>query len=188
MMAFLSNNYITNSNNTCTRKHMCINAVIILAIFLMNHNRHNAYAASLKMLDMRNQNDAPINQTQQQQQERIDKLKLPKDHTLVVRLPSNILLKYITYKDVSILHFFVPENTRQAIFTFKAVEEPKSAFLGACSPRDVTLHLKAKSYPVISPQNISFPRNFLNPNQRLSCLHNKVASSAVDIANIKILC
>lgn len=80
---------------------------------------------------MRNQNDALINQTQQQQQqqqERIDKLKLPKDHTLVVRLPSNILLKYITYKDVSILHFFVPENTRQAIFTFKAVEEPKSAF------------------------------------------------------------
>ncbi|KAL9892231.1 uncharacterized protein ACN2A1_007894 isoform 1-T2 [Glossina fuscipes fuscipes] len=179
MMAFLSNNYITNSNNTCTRKHMCINAVIILAIFLMNHNRHNAYAASLKMLDIRNQNDAPINQTQQQQQERIDKLKLPKDHTLVVRLPSNILLKYITYKDVSILHFFVPENTRQAIFTFKAVEEPKSAFLGACSPRDVTLHLKAKSYPVISPQNISFPRNFLNPNQRFKIYSLQFKSNEV---------
>lgn len=35
-----------------------------------------------------------------------------------------------------------------------------------CKPRDVTLHLKAGSYPVISPENITFPKHFLHPNQR----------------------
>lgn len=35
-----------------------------------------------------------------------------------------------------------------------------------CKPRDVTLHLKASSYPVISPENITFPRNFLSADQR----------------------
>lgn len=35
-----------------------------------------------------------------------------------------------------------------------------------CKPRDVTLHLKAGSYPVISPENITFPKHFLHPDQR----------------------
>lgn len=46
----------------------------------------------------------------------------------LVRLPSNTLLKYTAYKDVSILHFRVPPDTRTAMFSFKAYEEPKSAF------------------------------------------------------------
>lgn len=46
----------------------------------------------------------------------------------LVRLPSNTLLKYTAYKDVSILHFHVPADTRTAVFTFKAYEEPNSAF------------------------------------------------------------
>lgn len=46
----------------------------------------------------------------------------------LVRLPSNTLLKYTAYKDVSILHFRVPPDTRTALFTFKAYEEPNSAF------------------------------------------------------------
>lgn len=35
-----------------------------------------------------------------------------------------------------------------------------------CNPRDVTLHLKAGSYPVISPENITFPKHFLHADQR----------------------
>lgn len=46
----------------------------------------------------------------------------------LVRLPSNTLLKYTAYKDVSILHFRIPSDTRTALFSFKAYEESKSAF------------------------------------------------------------
>lgn len=46
----------------------------------------------------------------------------------IVRLPSNTLLKYTAYKDVSILHFVVPSDTQTAFFNFKAYEETKSAF------------------------------------------------------------
>ncbi|GAB0087524.1 uncharacterized protein DMENIID0001_018410 [Sergentomyia squamirostris] len=86
--------------------------------------------------------------------------------TPLVRLPSNTLLKYTAYKDVSILHFRVPQDTRTAMFSFKAYEESKSAFQRVCPERDVTLHLKAGSYPVISPENITFPRHFLSADQR----------------------
>ncbi|XP_052846194.1 uncharacterized protein LOC128258562 [Drosophila gunungcola] len=96
----------------------------------------------------------------------IEELKLPEDQELVVRLPSNSLLKYTSYKDVSILHFDVPPDSRTAFFTFKAFEDPKSAFQRKCKPKDVTLHLKASSYPVISPENITFPKNFFTKDQR----------------------
>lgn len=62
----------------------------------------------------------------------IEELKLPEDQELVVRLPSNSLLKYTSYKDVSILHFDVPPDSRTAYFTFKAFEDPKSAFREYC--------------------------------------------------------
>ncbi|XP_065721447.2 uncharacterized protein [Drosophila suzukii] len=96
----------------------------------------------------------------------IEEMKLPEDQELVVRLPSNSLLKYTSYKDVSILHFDVPPDSRTAYFTFKAFEDPKSAFQRKCKPKDVTLHLKASSYPVISPENITFPKNFFTTEQR----------------------
>uniref|UniRef100_A0A1L8D9Q3 EGF-like domain-containing protein n=2 Tax=Nyssomyia neivai TaxID=330878 RepID=A0A1L8D9Q3_9DIPT len=91
---------------------------------------------------------------------------VPPGQTPLVRLPSNTLLKYTAYKDVSILHFRVPQDTRTAMFSFKAYEESKSAFQRVCPERDVTLHLKAGSYPVISPENITFPRHFLSADQR----------------------
>lgn len=50
----------------------------------------------------------------------------------LVRLPSNTLLKYTAYKDVSILHFRVPWDARTALFTFKAYEETKGAFRKFC--------------------------------------------------------
>lgn len=45
----------------------------------------------------------------------------------LVRLPSNTLLKYTAYKDVSIQHFLMPMNSRSAMFSFKSYEESKSA-------------------------------------------------------------
>jgi hypothetical protein len=47
--------------------------------------------------------------------------------TPLVRLPSNTLLKYTAYKDVSIQHFLIPMDTRSAMFSFKSYEESKSA-------------------------------------------------------------
>lgn len=35
-----------------------------------------------------------------------------------------------------------------------------------CKAKDVTLHLKAKSFPVISPENITFPKYFLASDER----------------------
>ncbi|XP_055524828.1 uncharacterized protein LOC129718259 [Wyeomyia smithii] len=87
------------------------------------------------------------------------------------RLPSNTLLKYTAYKDVSILHFRIPTDTRTAFFSFKAYEESKSAFQRVCQPNDITLHLKAGSYPVISPENITFPKHFLRTDERFE-IHN----------------
>lgn len=45
----------------------------------------------------------------------------------LVRLPSNVLLKYTAYKDVSIQHYLMPTDTRSATFSFKSYEESKSA-------------------------------------------------------------
>lgn len=41
-----------------------------------------------------------------------------------------------------------------------------------CQPQDVTLHLKAGSYPVISPENITFPKHFLSAEQRLVLIYD----------------
>lgn len=46
----------------------------------------------------------------------------------VIRLPSNSLIKYTAYRDVSILHFQVPRDTRTLHYSFRAHEEFKSAF------------------------------------------------------------
>lgn len=61
-------------------------------------------------------------------QNKFNQMKIPRDQTLEVRLPSNTLLKYTSYKDVSILHFRMPSDTYRAMFTFKAFEESKGAF------------------------------------------------------------
>ncbi|XP_037943196.1 uncharacterized protein LOC119676045, partial [Teleopsis dalmanni] len=135
---------------------------IILLPLIVNHQEMRC-SASVQVHHQSTQNDYLATELPQ---EKMDQLKIPKDQTLIVRLPSNTLLKYTSYKDVSILHFRIPPDTRTAFFTFKAFEESKSAFLRKCRSRDVTLHLKASSYPVISPENITFPRNFLNGDQR----------------------
>uniref|UniRef100_A0A1I8PVV4 EGF-like domain-containing protein n=1 Tax=Stomoxys calcitrans TaxID=35570 RepID=A0A1I8PVV4_STOCA len=86
--------------------------------------------------------------------------------TLSARLSSITLLKYSSYRDVSILHFLIPPDTRRVLFTFKATEQSSSILKSKCVPRNVNLHLKARSFPVISPENITFPKSFLNNKQR----------------------
>ncbi|CRK88937.1 CLUMA_CG002537, isoform A [Clunio marinus] len=97
----------------------------------------------------------------------------------LVRLPSNTLLKYTAYKDVSIQHFLMPMDSRSAMFSFKAYEESKSALTRVCQPQDVTLHLKAGSYPVISPENITFPKHFLSAQQRFEIFTLQFKSDGV---------
>lgn len=46
----------------------------------------------------------------------------------IIRLPSNSLIKYTAYRDVSILHFQVPRDSRTLYYSFRAHEEFKSAF------------------------------------------------------------
>lgn len=75
----------------------------------VNHSTSAAFKLS---------NADDVQDTQQQQQQH----QIP-----LVRLPSNTLLKYTAYKDVSIQHFLVPMDTRSVLFSFKAYEESKSA-------------------------------------------------------------
>ncbi|TMW50020.1 hypothetical protein DOY81_004886 [Sarcophaga bullata] len=153
-------------------------AIAVFTILIMTHQHDISCVASMQIQHQSStiQNDYIINEMTQ---EKMDQLRIPKDQTLVVRLPSNALLKYNSYKDVSILHFRMPPDTRRAVFTFKAIEESKSAFQRKCKPRDVTLHLKASSYPVISPENITFPRNFLNADQRFKIYNLQFQSDEV---------
>ncbi|XP_069969165.1 uncharacterized protein [Bactrocera oleae] len=88
------------------------------------------------------------------EQEKKDLLMIPKSHTLIV-----------------------PADTRAAFFAFKAYEEGKSVFHGKCKPQKVDLHLKAGSYPVISPENITFPKNFLSADQRSKIFNVKFQSN-----------
>lgn len=101
--------------------------ITLTLVFMVHQQRDMGCAASMQIHQQSTtaQNDYLINEMPQ---EKMDQLKIPKDQTLVVRLPSNTLLKFTSYKDVSILHFRMPEDTRQAMFTFKAIEESKSAF------------------------------------------------------------
>ena len=74
------------------------------------------------------ESDLPQRGATNNENEKLDLVQLPKDQVALVRLPSNTLLKYSSYKDVSILHFRIPSDTRTAIFTFKGYEESRSAF------------------------------------------------------------
>lgn len=81
------------------------------------------------------------------------------DFKLHSEAPFKTISKYSMYRDVSIINFVVPENTKVAKFSFKAIEQK-------CEPKAITVHVKAASFPVISPQNISFPSDYLSDDLR----------------------
>ncbi|XP_034112878.1 uncharacterized protein LOC117573659 [Drosophila albomicans] len=144
---------------TQTYRFRC-NAVLLIALLQLSQNLIEI-DANMQFNQQSVEDEYLVNEPQQEKIEQMDN-----DGKLTVRLPSNSLLKYTSYKDVSILHFEVPPDSRAAYFSFKAFEESKSTFQSKCKVKDVTLHLKANSFPVINPENITFPKNFLNSDQR----------------------
>jgi hypothetical protein len=86
--------------------------------------------------------------------------------TKVWKLSARELIDYRAYRDVTILHFRVPEQTLTAAFNFSVFEKLKSSqFFSGCDPRRVTLFLKYGSLPVINPDGAKFPDNFSISNR-----------------------
>ncbi|ALC46842.1 CG13654 [Drosophila busckii] len=138
-------------------------ATVVLVALLYLSQQFSCNDSNQFHEDAEQQNAYHISESQQ---DKTEKMEVPKDQKLIVRLPSNTLMKYTSYKDVSILHFHVPMDSRDAYFTFKAFEEAKSAFQRHCKPKDISLYLKPGSFPVINPENITFPKNFISADDR----------------------
>lgn len=60
------------------------------------------------------------------------------------------------------------------IFSFNLLNANVYIPARVCQPQDVTLHLKAGSYPVISPENITFPKHFLSAEQRFVIIYDRL--------------
>ncbi|XP_013784143.2 transmembrane protein 8B-like isoform X2 [Limulus polyphemus] len=76
------------------------------------------------------------------------------ESTLSQVLDSRELYPYRAYKDVQIFHYTVPHQVSFASWEFEA---NGSTY---CSPKPISVFLQFGSYPVINPQNESFPDNF----------------------------
>ncbi|EDV93871.1 uncharacterized protein LOC6564405 [Drosophila grimshawi] len=157
----------------CSYRSRC-NTIVLLMLLHIGQKFYGS-EASVQFDHPTVDNELNLSEAHQNKMKQVD---LPTDQKLIVRLPSNTLLKYTSYKDVSILHFRVPSDSRAAYFTFKATEESKSSFQRKCKAKDVTLHLKANSLPVISPENITFPNNFVNSEQRFKVYNLQFQSDA----------
>lgn len=90
--------------------------------------------------------------------------------TALVYVPSDayqesLLRPFHSYRDVVIFHFSVPTQTIRAIWQFVAFMDDPS-----CASRNVHIYLRYGSYPVISPDNATFPENMLIPTEHLYSL------------------
>lgn len=84
----------------------------------------------------------------------------------VWKLSPRELIDYRAYRDVTVLHFRIPEQTFTASFNFTASEKLMSSQLfSGCDPRRVSLFLKYGSLPVINPDGAKFPDNFSISNR-----------------------
>lgn len=126
MMIVLSKNFISSCASTLlmllilTSPHRCDNSDSNLpsgSVNVTNNFIVNSKTSSKSGIDNSNNNPATFTSEDIQNSQQIP----------LVRLPSNTLLKYTAYKDVSIQHFLIPMDTRNALFSFKAYEESKSA-------------------------------------------------------------
>lgn len=86
--------------------------------------------------------------------------------TKVWKLSARELIDYRAFRDVTVLHFRVPEQTLTAAFNFTVSEKLVSSqlFYG-CDPRRASLFLKYGSLPVINPDGAKFPDNFSISNR-----------------------
>ena len=81
--------------------------------------------------------------------------------TKIWKLSSRELIDYRAYRDVTVLHFRVPDQTLTAHFNFTVSEKLTSPQLfTGCKARRVSLYLKYGSLPVINPDGAKFPDNF----------------------------
>lgn len=115
--------------NTNTGHGQCIQMKlsILFGIVLYFCTNVGAIDGRIERLTQQQQPEQLVQNQSQQQQQQQEQIYHHRPIPLV-RLPSNTLLKYTAYKDVSILHFRVPTDTRFAYFSFKANEETRSAF------------------------------------------------------------
>ncbi|UYV62172.1 TMEM8A [Cordylochernes scorpioides] len=79
---------------------------------------------------------------------------------------ESLLHPYRSYKDVVIFHFSVPHQITRAIWQFVAfMDDP------TCTQRNVYIHLRPGSYPVVAPDNASFPQHLVVPGEEQFSLH-----------------
>lgn len=64
------------------------------------------------------------------------------------------LYTYEGYQDVQMFHYVVPAQAMYSTWSFKAFEQ------GGCSPKQISIYLQHGSYPLINPNNASYPPHF----------------------------
>nr|CAD7261204.1 unnamed protein product [Timema shepardi] len=85
------------------------------------------------------------------------------DPVKISRLPAREISEYRSFRDVTILHFNLPDKVKLATWRFNATEHLiSSSIVSRCRKRGVSLYLKYGSYPVVNPDNSSFPENYYN--------------------------
>lgn len=84
------------------------------------------------------------------------------EYKVINKIPRSPLMRYYSYSSVMILHFYIPDDTIEASFQFKAIDEQTSIFMSKCEPRNISIYMKPGSYPVINPDGVSLPKTFLN--------------------------
>nr|CAD7414452.1 unnamed protein product [Timema poppensis] len=85
------------------------------------------------------------------------------DPVTISRLPAREISEYRSFRDVTILHFNLPDKVKLATWKFNATEHLiSSSIVSRCRKRGVSLYLKYGSYPVVNPDNSSFPENYYN--------------------------
>nr|CAD7572428.1 unnamed protein product [Timema californicum] len=85
------------------------------------------------------------------------------DPVTISRLPAREISEYRSFRDVTILHFNLPDKVKLATWRFNATEHLiSSSIVSRCRKRGVSLYLKYGSYPVVNPDNSSFPENYYN--------------------------
>ncbi|XP_076353524.1 uncharacterized protein LOC143248736 [Tachypleus tridentatus] len=94
-------------------------------------------------------------------------------------LEERELLYYTSYSSVQIFHYSVPVLSYAALWEFKA------RISQYCSPKPVSVYLQYGSYPVVNPQNESFPRGF---RLRRQYLHHVILLTNSETAQLNISC
>ncbi|CAH1976080.1 unnamed protein product [Acanthoscelides obtectus] len=80
--------------------------------------------------------------------------------SIISKTRTSVIHRYETYRDITLIHLYIPQHTLFASFKFTGDETRMSIF--ACKPRDVSLYMKYGAPPVINPDDSTFPKDFKN--------------------------